>query len=125
MIRRPPRSTLFPYTTLFRSLAVHRRDAHVGLGLRTRDPPASILACGREARPGARGVADLDRLAAEVPRDLEPAAGPELPELRAVLREEGRELGGHARAEARAHERAREVVAGPDLDAAGRGRGRG
>src|SRR3712207_7581967 len=32
MIRRPPRSTLFPYTTLFRSdvthvAAVHRRDA--------------------------------------------------------------------------------------------------
>src|SRR3712207_8506256 len=27
MIRRPPRSTLFPYTTLFRSRAVlHRRD---------------------------------------------------------------------------------------------------
>src|SRR3989441_6199936 len=24
MIRRPPRSTLFPYTTLFRSVAVHR-----------------------------------------------------------------------------------------------------
>src|SRR2546427_1590362 len=24
MIRRPPRSTLFPYTTLFRSTAVHR-----------------------------------------------------------------------------------------------------
>src|SRR2546426_4433918 len=24
MIRRPPRSTLFPYTTLFRSLAIHR-----------------------------------------------------------------------------------------------------
>src|SRR5256885_9174242 len=24
MIRRPPRSTLFPYTTLFRSLGVHR-----------------------------------------------------------------------------------------------------
>src|SRR5256885_12006999 len=30
MIRRPPRSTLFPYTTLFRSLLVHRplRHAH-------------------------------------------------------------------------------------------------
>src|SRR3712207_7969348 len=35
MIRRPPRSTLFPYTTLFRSeelrrrrAARHRRDAH-------------------------------------------------------------------------------------------------
>src|SRR5947207_8450699 len=26
MIRRPPRSTLFPYTTLFRSLAIH--DTH-------------------------------------------------------------------------------------------------
>src|SRR2546430_5692880 len=25
MIRRPPRSTLFPYTTLFRSLEVHRQ----------------------------------------------------------------------------------------------------
>src|SRR2546430_10372727 len=30
MIRRPPRSTLFPYTTLFRSLA--RRSAQVGMG---------------------------------------------------------------------------------------------
>src|SRR5688572_32486137 len=27
MIRRPPRSTLFPYTTLFRSSARHARDA--------------------------------------------------------------------------------------------------
>src|SRR2546430_11793563 len=27
MIRRPPRSTLFPYTTLFRSLALPLRDA--------------------------------------------------------------------------------------------------
>src|SRR3712207_8369357 len=26
MIRRPPRSTLFPYTTLFRSLTVYVRD---------------------------------------------------------------------------------------------------
>src|SRR3712207_8165701 len=30
MIRRPPRSTLFPYTTLFRSLAL-RLDEHLGL----------------------------------------------------------------------------------------------
>src|SRR2546425_12853890 len=29
MIRRPPRSTLFPYTTLFRSLAVAASDANV------------------------------------------------------------------------------------------------
>src|SRR3712207_8477992 len=33
MIRRPPRSTLFPYTTLFRSeaVAVHLADAHAAL----------------------------------------------------------------------------------------------
>src|SRR2546430_4762862 len=30
MIRRPPRSTLFPYTTLFRSRAVERGVEHVG-----------------------------------------------------------------------------------------------
>src|SRR2546430_7686069 len=29
MIRRPPRSTLFPYTTLFRSHFVHREPAQV------------------------------------------------------------------------------------------------
>src|SRR2546426_6458124 len=33
MIRRPPRSTLFPYTTLFRSAAVRRHRAHVGVAL--------------------------------------------------------------------------------------------
>src|SRR3712207_7345366 len=31
MIRRPPRSTLFPYTTLFRSLAAHRRFREANL----------------------------------------------------------------------------------------------
>src|SRR3712207_7971768 len=30
MIRRPPRSTLFPYTTLFRSLELNRRCARPG-----------------------------------------------------------------------------------------------
>src|SRR3989442_7451910 len=39
MIRRPPRSTLFPYTTLFRSLAAETTDPldaanEVGAGLR-------------------------------------------------------------------------------------------
>src|SRR2546425_3396655 len=32
MIRRPPRSTLFPYTTLFRSRADGREDGRAGLG---------------------------------------------------------------------------------------------
>src|SRR5256885_6730629 len=45
MIRRPPRSTLFPYTTLFRSLAGGAFEDHAGgfygqrrhgIGLRTR-----------------------------------------------------------------------------------------
>src|SRR5260370_9269245 len=31
MIRRPPRSTLFPYTTLFRSVAAHHRLDVAGL----------------------------------------------------------------------------------------------
>src|SRR3712207_9174815 len=39
MIRRPPRSTLFPYTTLFRSLvaAVERSDSRVFTGRDFRD----------------------------------------------------------------------------------------
>src|SRR5258707_10981304 len=40
MIRRPPRSTLFPYTTLFRSHPHHPNDGnsleHIGLGLANR-----------------------------------------------------------------------------------------
>src|SRR5256885_3117178 len=42
MIRRPPRSTLFPYTTLFRSLA----DAEPGLQPR----PARVAGSGRHRR---------------------------------------------------------------------------
>src|SRR2546422_6808494 len=34
MIRRPPRSTLFPYTTLFRSLADHRLAHTADVGRR-------------------------------------------------------------------------------------------
>src|SRR5688572_31805699 len=43
MIRRPPRSTLFPYTTLFRSRCVRRR--------RTALPAGTCAAC-RHARTG-------------------------------------------------------------------------
>src|SRR2546425_11283696 len=35
MIRRPPRSTLFPYTTLFRSETKHERKVHRDVGQRT------------------------------------------------------------------------------------------
>src|SRR5256885_4918024 len=45
MIRRPPRSTLFPYTTLFRSPPTgHRVQARI------RDPPSPTLS------PGAGGL---------------------------------------------------------------------
>src|SRR3712207_8674920 len=61
MIRRPPRSTLFPYTTLFRSGEAGRHDAHVarhldrlaavGLGDEERDgTPVGLLAHERELR---------------------------------------------------------------------------
>src|SRR5256885_14008665 len=57
MIRRPPRSTLFPYTTLFRSVHAGRDDAvplypghdGAGLGLEVTVLPA--------ARRGERGTA--------------------------------------------------------------------
>src|SRR2546426_6019895 len=48
MIRRPPRSTLFPYTTLFRSLPPGVR-ANPG-GLRDREPPCEDHVCRRGPR---------------------------------------------------------------------------
>src|SRR5438477_8895517 len=49
MIRRPPRSTLFPYTTLFRSLALQRRDR------------IRLCVAGRDWRVEQRGLALLLR----------------------------------------------------------------
>src|SRR3712207_8302006 len=55
MIRRPPRSTLFPYTTLFRSVGDDGRR-HVRAGVRAdqraRRLQAARRAAGRPARPG-------------------------------------------------------------------------
>src|SRR3712207_1446341 len=70
MIRRPPRSTLFPYTTLFRSdLAVR---SHVGAHGEVEGAALALLHLGR-CEPGAHalgggdGVPDLLR----GPRDLD------------------------------------------------------
>src|SRR3712207_6874504 len=57
MIRRPPRSTLFPYTTLFRSQAVVRSDARHAGG---RDLEGRRTAARVDDRDGARR-AHLDR----------------------------------------------------------------
>src|SRR2546422_4448618 len=53
MIRRPPRSTLFPYTTLFRSGRARRR--------RVRRVPSRVAPRGGPGAGGAGGVDDLDR----------------------------------------------------------------
>src|SRR2546430_15594316 len=62
MIRRPPRSTLFPYTTLFRSL-LHGPDAQLlddALALVTRGlfPDPSSAAFGREVLDGSQTDAE-------------------------------------------------------------------
>src|SRR3712207_9361769 len=56
MIRRPPRSTLFPYTTLFRS--VEDRGGPVGLerGARPREGDGAPLPGHEDGRPEALGV---------------------------------------------------------------------
>src|SRR2546422_7130346 len=73
MIRRPPRSTLFPYTTLFRSL-LHVRDAegsHVHLRERIAVGLGGLRDVARPYRPPASGlVLDQDRLAQVFRRDL-------------------------------------------------------
>src|SRR2546422_7799896 len=51
MIRRPPRSTLFPYTTLFRSL--RGRVARIG----EQDGSPHVALAGREQRSGHHGAA--------------------------------------------------------------------
>src|SRR3712207_8787079 len=50
MIRRPPRSTLFPYTTLFRSARDH--GAQRGPGLAQLEPGAVLRPDAGPARPG-------------------------------------------------------------------------
>src|SRR5258708_26155490 len=79
MIRRPPRSTLFPYTTLFRSLLDRladvtgvERGGHGGEGGRANaDAVAEERECGQAARQGERqpatrrhGVRQRERAAA-------------------------------------------------------------
>src|SRR2546422_8532513 len=59
MIRRPPRSTLFPYTTLFRSSGLQPRERHLLCRLLDgRGHPALRLE-GDDPRFGIRGRADL------------------------------------------------------------------
>src|SRR3712207_7062891 len=66
MIRRPPRSTLFPYTTLFRSAALLRPRRRPAVGevvlrlLDRREVQAAVGGQGgvQRRRPGFRGAGD-------------------------------------------------------------------
>src|SRR2546426_12841382 len=76
MIRRPPRSTLFPYTTLFRSPRPH--EAHQNEVVR-RHPPHRIRSRARE-NEGRDGEALLDHASTRSERSVhatggEPTAG--------------------------------------------------
>src|SRR3989454_7216888 len=88
MIRRPPRSTLFPYTTLFRSHDVLDRIADVGmpvphphvdrepLVLRQRPPHAGRLRFGElpDRRPAADPCVALSDLLHELRRRGSPTS---------------------------------------------------
>src|SRR5690349_23404026 len=61
MIRRPPRSTLFPYTTLFRSLEVGRGDVEVHLVGERRDGGGGASMLRVVAVHAVEGFEELDR----------------------------------------------------------------
>src|SRR2546426_8967723 len=60
MIRRPPRSTLFPYTTLFRSV----RDATVGPEFGTRDVSASAMVTSSGSSPNRAAASSVNTVSA-------------------------------------------------------------
>src|SRR5258706_8619044 len=81
MIRRPPRSTLFPYTTLFRSLRCRRCAAKLTVHYTGSRHDVARYACHRawldkgQARCISFGGQRVDeRIAAEVLRIVQPAA---------------------------------------------------
>src|SRR3989454_12618301 len=77
MIRRPPRSTLFPYTTLFRSLprltGRGKEMSRLGGGIGTRGPGESKLESDRQIIR--KRIQDLRGRLAEVARQRERARG--------------------------------------------------
>src|SRR3712207_7339375 len=62
MIRRPPRSTLFPYTTLFRSRERDLARHGVLRSLGDRDPPRQRRGMARDERGGRRLRVDVARV---------------------------------------------------------------
>src|SRR3712207_6961570 len=90
MIRRPPRSTLFPYTTLFRSLLLLAPDRH-------EQPPAFGELLGERRRHRRRPGADEDRVVRRVlPPSDRPVAESEVHVAHAQDRKSTRLNSSHA-----------------------------
>src|SRR3712207_8581328 len=62
MIRRPPRSTLFPYTTLFRRTVVVSHEAYAYLGYRYDLDFSSLVGLSPEDEPTPATLAALEEL---------------------------------------------------------------
>src|SRR3989449_3719998 len=93
MIRRPPRSTLFPYTTLFRSALVHH-PAHA-LGIDVRDHEACPFRGEQLREMIAHAAAPLQR--DRLPRQRIGARAVPGARLDAAVHPVGRDRGGVAR----------------------------
>src|SRR5438045_5533650 len=61
MLRRPPRSTLFPYTTLFRSAWRSRRKSHFAAEIRTRASRSFSADTTIVVKPRMGGLTTIDR----------------------------------------------------------------
>src|SRR5256885_5425252 len=70
MIRRPPRSTLFPYTTLFRSAAHEAADSHAACGCALERSghyrPGASPEPARDRRGGSHGAARSEEHTSEL-----------------------------------------------------------
>src|SRR2546426_8368501 len=76
MIRRPPRSTLFPYTTLFRSLAEPEARVPVRLGVAPGDEPVLLAEIvGIVLEPRVEVGMRHEHHAADRELEVEPARG--------------------------------------------------
>src|SRR3712207_8473355 len=81
MIRRPPRSTLFPYTTLFRSDYAYGYDAQTGeykdlVAAGIVDPTKVVRTALQDAASVAALLITTEAMVAERPEKKAPAGGP-------------------------------------------------
>src|SRR3712207_8409364 len=65
MIRRPPRSTLFPYTTLFRSVVVRAGELEQALALDDRGAPQQVAAVPGRLLPPVQIAQERDAVVAD------------------------------------------------------------